>query len=725
MVSAHFGANKAQITRRHSAANVLIVDDRRENHRAFEKILENLDANFYNAMNGEEALSLTLRHSFAVILMDVMMPVMDGFETAALLRVNQETLYTPIIFITAADRNDEFEFRGYEVGAVDYLFKPIKPVTLESKVKVFLELDHQRTVISCTLDDMKRLKERHQLLLQSIGEGVIGLDAGGRISFSNPASRAILGYNDREMEGLLIDEIMCAGDSKVSALKWKNSRAYKECFKGKIYRDDMATFRKADGKGCPVEYTSTPVIENEVVTGVVMVFQDISERKKTEDRLMRLAQFDSLTGLTNRHAFTQLLAQVIARASRAEGKVALLFLDLNRFKQVNDNLGHEVGDLLLREVAARLKQSVREGDILSRLGGDEFTIVIESVNTVRNAVSVAQNVITSFDEPFAILEHEIHIGASIGIALFPDSALDTKALLKCADIAMYKAKEEPRSSYSFFTAVMQDQVHAELRLENQLRQALRDDQFELYYQPKYDALSSRIVGLEALVRWVKKDGSIVSPGGFMAKAEEMGIIIEMGEWVAQQACKQAKQWLDDGLLGDGISVAINVSMQQILNSNITATIVNVLDASGLPAERLELEVTESIMMDDVPKSIRILQDFNDLNVKLSVDDFGTGYSSLNYLHQLPLDALKIDKSFVQAIGQSGHGDDIVRAILALAHTLNLVVVAEGVETPEQLAFLQHYNCDIIQGFLFSEPLTTTAATQALLNNRDAIANLHG
>lgn len=718
MASAHLVANKASVKREDSAPNVLIVDDRRENHRAFEKILENLNANFYNAMNGEEALSLALRHPFAVILMDVMMPLMDGFETAAMLRVNQETLYTPIIFITAADRNDEFEFRGYEVGAVDYLFKPIKPITLESKVKVFLELTHQRDVISRTLDDMKRLKERHQLLLQSIGEGVIGIDEGGQIVFSNPASRKILGYNEQQMEGRRVDEIMCAGDAKVSALKWDHTRVYQECFKGNIYRDAMATFRKADGSVCPVEYTSTPVLENGTVTGVVMVFQDISERKKTEDRLIRLAQFDSLTGLTNRHAFTQLLAQVIARASRSQGKVALLFLDLNRFKQVNDNLGHEVGDLLLREVATRLKQSVREGDILSRLGGDEFTIVIESVNTVRNAVSVAQNVISSFEEPFYILEHEIHIGASIGIALFPDSALDTKALLKCADIAMYKAKEETRSSYSFFTSAMQDRVHSELRLENQLRQALRDNQFELYYQPKYNAMTQKIVGLEALIRWIKKDGSIVPPSEFMAKAEEMGIIIEMGEWVAYQACKQAKEWLDEGLLGDGISVAINVSMQQIHNSNITQTIVNALDAHRLPAQRLELEVTESIMMDDVPKSIRILQDFHDLNVKISVDDFGTGYSSLNYLHQLPLDALKIDKSFVQAIGQSRHSDDIVKAILALAHTLNLVVVAEGVETHEHLAFLQDHHCDVIQGFLFSKPLSKAATTKALLANRE-------
>lgn len=714
MATAHLAAEMAPTGKRGSAPNVLIVDDRRENHRAFEKILENLDANFFNAMNGEEAIALTLRHRFAVILLDVMMPVMDGFETAALLRINQETLYTPIIFITAADRNDAFEFRGYEVGAVDYLFKPIKPITLESKVKVFLELDHQRNLISRTLEDMKRLKERHHLLLQSIGEGVIGIDAGGILSFSNPASRRILGYSEPRIHGKHIDEIISSGHNSAA---WQSTPIYQQCFKGNVYRDDMATVRKADGSLCPVEYTATPVVENGHVTGAVIVFQDISERKKTEDRLVRLARFDSLTGLTNRHAFTQLLSQVIARASRAEGKVALLFLDLNRFKQVNDNLGHEVGDLLLREVALRLKQSVREGDVLSRLGGDEFTVIIESVNTARNAVSVAQNIIASFEEPFHILEHEIHIGASIGIALFPDSALDTKALLKCADIAMYKAKEENRSSYSFFTNGMQEKVHAELRLENQLRKAVRENQFALHYQPKYSATSQKIVGLEALIRWTKKDGTLAYPAEFMCKAEEMGIIVEMGQWAAEEACRQAKAWLDEGLLGEDISVAINVSMQQILNSDITGTIVDALTRSGLPAQRLEIEVTESIMMDDVQKSIRILQDFHDLEVKISVDDFGTGYSSLNYLHQLPLDALKIDKSFVQAIGESQHGDDIVKAILALAHTLNLVVVAEGVECQEQLAFLQHHQCDIIQGYLFNRPLTVADATLALRQNQ--------
>lgn len=717
MATAHLAKNVTPIKRRRSVPNVLIVDDRRENHRAFEKILANLDANFHNAMNGEEAMSLTLRHQFAVILMDVMMPVMDGFETAAMLRVNQETLYTPIIFITAADRNDEFEFRGYEVGAVDYLFKPVKPITLESKVKVFLELDQQRNLISRTLEDMRRLTERHQLLLQSIGEGVIGIDPTGRLSFANPASCKILGYAERRIEGRHIDEILFRGESHLMPLNWNETPLYQECFKGKQYHDSLATFCKADGTPCAIEYTSTPVIEDGVVTGAVMVFQDISERKKTEDRLIRLAQFDSLTGLSNRHAFTQLLTQVVARASRSLNKVALLFLDLNRFKQVNDNLGHEVGDMLLQEVALRLKNSVREGDILSRLGGDEFTIIIESVNTVRNAVTVAENVITSFDQPFCILDHEIHIGASIGIALFPDSALDTKTLLKCADIAMYKAKEEARSTYSFFTSAMQDKVHAELRLENQLRQALRDNEFQLYYQPKYSTTSHKIVGMEALIRWIKKDGVVVQPSTFIAKAEEMGIIIEIGEWVANEACRQAKLWLDEGLLGEDISISINVSMQQILSSSITNTMVNALTESGLPAQRLELEVTESIMMEDVPKSIRILQDFHDLDIKIAVDDFGTGYSSLSYLHKLPLDSLKIDMSFVKAIGQSQHSDDIVKAILALAHTLNLTVVAEGVETQEHMSFLQRYGCDVVQGFLFSRPLTTAAATEALRNNK--------
>ena len=693
--------------------NILIVDDKRENHRAIENVLSNLSANIFNARSGEGALSLTLRHRFAVVLLDVMMPEMDGYETANLMRINADTKHTPIIFITAADRDEAYENRGYEVGAVDYLFKPIKPHTLRSKVQVFLSLDSQKSVLGKMLLDVENLRRRNQLLLRSVGEGLLGLDRSGIVTFSNPAAAKILNYEKNNLEAMQIMDILYVGSSDQAQVDWGETELYKACISGETYHDTLAVFWDDKKELIPVELTATPIKDDNEFVGIVVAFQDITERKQTEERLAHLAQYDALTGLLNRSAFIKQAEQSISRARRNRQSIALLFLDLDRFKQVNDNLGHEVGDYLLTEAASRLKNCIRNGDILSRLGGDEFTVILESVISNRTVAIVAEKVIKALSEPFIVKENEIFIGASIGIAKFPESAYDAEALLRCADIAMYKVKKMERNNYRFFTYEMQKEVMEELELENQLRCAADKDQFSVRYQIKCCPYEKKVVGIEALLRWYPEKTKPVQPSVFIPKAEEMGLILPIGRWVLQTVAEQISIWLEKGLIDSSFPVSVNLSMKQLMADDLLDDIKQILADTGIPATCLELEVTESIMMEEPVSTIEILNHLHALGIKISIDDFGTGYSSLNYLRQMPLDTLKIDRSFIQEIGISLQNETIIKAITALSHNLELKVVAEGVENTKQLDFLKRHECDFIQGYYFGKPVTADEMTKVL------------
>ncbi|TVZ41136.1 PAS domain S-box-containing protein/diguanylate cyclase (GGDEF)-like protein [Alteromonadaceae bacterium 2753L.S.0a.02] len=704
--------NESNLRIKHS--KILVVDDLCENHRVFNNILGDLDAQIYSANSGEDAISLILRHQFAVILLDVMMPGMDGFETAHLIRINEETKFTPIIFITAMEPNEEYESRGYEMGAVDYLFKPIKPQALVGKVKVFLELEHQRYRIKQTLDDIQRLENRNELLLKSVGEGILGLDQIGKITFSNPAAQELLGYTERELERRSILDVMCLSSTENATLTWEHTEVYKRCIKGLGLHEHIGVFWDKNKSPFPVEYLATPIRDghDNAFIGVVIAFQDVTERKKTEDRLAQLAQIDTLTGLYNRYAFGKQLSQSLARGERSTNKLALLFVDLDKFKQVNDNLGHEAGDLLLKACADRLQNCVREGDILSRIGGDEFTVILEAIDNGRSAAIVAKKINNELSKPFEVWGNEIYISASIGIATFPESAKSSDALLRCSDIAMYKAKESGRNSFQFFTSEMQNEVSSELALENALRLAAQNNEFSLHYQPKLDPSTGETVGVEALLRWQKKNGEFIPPDIFIRKAEEMGLIQSIGEWVLIKGCEQMHAWQQQGFFKNGHTIAINLSMRQLVCADLISTVANILEQSQLPAHNLELEITESMMMKDPETTIDTLNGLHRLGVKLTIDDFGTGYSSLSHLRQLPIDCLKIDKSFVQALDQP-NGEAIVKAIIGLGRNLDLKIVAEGAETEAQVNFLKAHNIDLIQGYYYSRPIPAPLITKYL------------
>ncbi|GHA20906.1 putative bifunctional diguanylate cyclase/phosphodiesterase [Oceanisphaera arctica] len=680
---------------------ILVVDDRMENIRSMTRILEEVDAEVHYALSGMEALSLLLRHQFALILLDVMMPEMDGFETAELVRGHKNSQHIPIIFVTAADKEEAFEFKGYDVGAVDYLFKPVQPQILLSKVRFFLELSKHKTLLEHSLLELKQLRGHQELLLKSTAEGILSLDIQGRVTFANPAARRLLGYQHDELLGIQFSAIRGVEEA---ILPFENSELHLACLARRSIQDDQQWFSRRDGDRFPVEFTANPINDQgSDCPGMVLVFQDISERKQSEQQLAYLAQYDPLTGLANRDMFLKLLHQALSRTDRHQHTLALLFLDLDRFKQVNDTLGHEAGDQLLKLAAQRLQSRIRDGDTISRLGGDEFTVILEEVDHSRGPAVVAQKLIDVLAEPFMIKGHEVFIGTSIGIALYPNSADNAHALLKCADMAMYQAKACGRNNFQFFTSEMQHKVTQTLDLENRLRHALDRNEFFLTYQPQVDIASGRIIGLEALLRWQPEGQPLVLPGQFIAIAEETGLIVPIGEWVLRQACHQLHHWHQSGLLAEEVSMSVNLSVRQLENKSLLSTLDSILKETGLKPSQLELEITESAVMKDPEVAVSVLRTINQLGIQVSLDDFGTGYSSLSYLKILPLDVLKIDRSFVNDIGGDPSHEAILQAIVTLSKNLNLRVVAEGVETEAQLTFLRKLHCHSIQGYFISKP----------------------
>lgn len=429
---------------------------------------------------------------------------------------------------------------------------------------------------------------------------------------------------------------------------------------------------------------------------------DISDRKAYEARIEHLASHDALTNLANRNLLGDRVAQALAQARRTGRLLALLFLDLDRFKGINDSLGHEIGDALLLQVALRLQEVVREGDTVARQGGDEFIILLAAIQRPEDVVAVANKIFQAFSLPFMVRGHELFISTSIGATFYPDDGDDMKTLLRNADTAMYRAKEERGNSFQFYSHEMSVRALERAELEIALRRALDRKEFELHYQPKVETSSGRIIGAEALIRWHHPDKGLVSPTRFIPMAEELGLIVPIGDWVLRTACAQNKAWQEAGL--PPVSVAVNLSGRQFKQDSLVESIAAVLSEMALEPRHLELELTESVLMSSAEQFITKMQALEDLGVQLSIDDFGTGYSSLSYLKRFPLHHLKIDQSFVREIATDSDDATITSSVISLGHSLNLKVIAEGVETEEQVAFLREHQCDEMQGYFFSRPV---------------------
>ncbi len=517
------------------------------------------------------------------------------------------------------------------------------------------------------------------------------------IVYVNPAFERITGYSSQDVLG------------HNSRLLQGSDRAQPELITIRAALHDerpchvvLRNYRK-DGSMYWNELNISPVRNDAgVVTHYIGVHSDITAAKTHQDELARQANHDSLTGLPNRNLLWDRIDRACVRTQRYGDFAAVAFLDLDNFKFINDSLGHSLGDHLLRAVAARLESSLRAMDTVARLGGDEFVLVLSDHKSAESVSGELQRIVESFSQPFSVDDRDVFVTASVGVALYPQDAKDPEALMKSAELAMYRAKESGRNAYRLYTADLQARVTERLTLEGMLRRALERGELTLHYQPQVDLRTNRIFGCEALIRWNQPDLGMVGPAKFIPLAEETGLIVPIGEWVVRTACLQTKAWQNAGL--PAITVAVNISARQFREANLLRLVAKILAETGLDPRRLELEVTESVIMRDAQHVIAELQAFRDMGVSLSVDDFGTGYSSLSYLKRFPVDRLKIDQSFVRDITANADDAAIAQAVITLGHTMNLRVIAEGVETPAQLAFLRSNGCDEMQGYLFGKPM---------------------
>ena len=557
-------------------------------------------------------------------------------------------------------------------------------------------------------------KERAQVTLNSIGDAVLTTNLPGNVTYLNLVAEMMTGWSRENAIGRPLSEVFRIVDGTTrEAAPNPAQRAILENRTVGLAADSILLRR--DGVESAIEDSAAPIHNRDgQVAGAVIVFHDVSESRAMALKMAHLAQHDFLTGLPNRALLTERLSRAIGQARRHSKRVGLMFLDLDYFKHINDSLGHAVGDQLLQVVAERLMLCIRDTDTVCRQGGDEFVILLAEIEQTRDAAPIAEKLLAAFNEPCLIAGHELHVSLSIGISIYPDDGMDADAVMKNADTAMYHAKANGRNNYQFFTTEMNTRAVRRLSIEGNLRRALRQGEFQLYYQPKIDLLSGLMIGSEALIRWQDPEHGLVYPKQFVPIAEESGLIVPIGSWVLREACRQVRAWQDSGLLA--VPVSVNISAVEFRHKNFLAGVALILKETGILPGFLELELTESILMHDAEASATVLESLKAMGMQLAIDDFGTGYSSLSYLKRFPINTLKIDQSFVHDIVIDPDDASIVGAMIGMGKNLKQRVVAEGVETDEQLAFLRTLHCDEGQGYLFGRPLPANEFARLLLND---------
>lgn len=598
--------------------------------------------------------------------------------------------------------------QAVQLGAQGYLSKgfftsSLVPQSLRSVI--------QRKAVE---EELHKEKTRAEITLNSISDAVICTDRSGNIDYLNLAAQELTGWSRDEAYGQPVATVF----KIINGRTRKPERNTVELVLQQNRAIDLppnTILLCKDGREVAIEDTASPIHDwDGLLAGAAIVFHDVSKTQALSSKMEHQAQHDSLTNLPNRLLLNDRIAQAIVMAKRNNSEFALLFLDLDNFKHINDSLGHATGDRLLQSVAQRLTGCVRRADTVSRQGGDEFVLLLVGGKIDEDAALIADKVRNALAIPHAIDGSELQITASIGISLFPTDGADAETLLKSADTAMYYAKNRGRNNYQFFRKEMNIRAVERQLVEVNLRRALQRQEFALHYQPKVNLNNGKISGAEALLRWNHPVDGMVFPQRFVRIAEDSGLIVPIGRWVLNEACTQAKKWFDSGLVP--VSVAVNISALEFRKNDFFSVVRAILKSTGLDPHCLQLEITESVLMENAESSAKILQDLKNLGVQLAIDDFGTGYSSLSYLNQFPLDVIKIDQSFVDGVGVSKNSGVIVSAVIGMGNNLKLKVVAEGVENQTQLEFLRERHCEEGQGFYFSRPIAADAFTVLLCSD---------
>jgi diguanylate cyclase (GGDEF)-like protein len=684
---------------------ILVAADDIQQRKLIWEVLEQFGFRIVTAEDGKAAYDLFKKVQPDAIILDVQTPDYDGFAACEAIRKQEIGSETPIFMVTERDDEDAIE-RAYRLGATDIVFKPVSLPVLPHRVKYAL-----RTARS--LSDLRGL-------VRAIPDLIFVVNEDGEVQdgLSGPDATHTL-----QLKALTTA-------SQIHFYPCENDDGALDCIKRALETGKPQVYEHVlDGLGIHLETRFVTRDKNTVLA----IVRDITERKSAEAKIYNLAYYDELTELPNRELFSQSLERTIAQAKQDNQKFAVLFVDLDRFKRINDTLGHTIGDELLKDVADRLAKCTRSTDSvahldqaaagnikLARLGGDEFVIKLYGVDSENSVALVANRVVDALTPPFTCAGHQFVVTPSIGIAMYPQDGRTGEELLMNADSAMYRAKAVGRNNFKFYSETMRTKSLHRLDLENLIRTAIEEEQFELHYQPKVDAETFRLVGAEALLRWNHPERGAIAPDDFIPIAEETGLIIPIGQWVLTEACKQVKLWSTSPV--GAVPVSVNISSHQFRDNGLIRDVLDAVSLAGIKTTELELEITESVLLQDVDKTLIELRALKEAGISLSIDDFGTGYSSLSYLKRFPIDTIKIDRSFVQDLHHDTDDAAICAAILAMSRQLGLNVVAEGVETREQLDFLRRHKCNHIQGYICSKPLTPAAFFALLVKISGKAAN---
>jgi diguanylate cyclase (GGDEF)-like protein/PAS domain S-box-containing protein len=680
----------------------LIVDDDAMMRLLIRQSLERAGFSCQEAPHGAAALERFDVVQPDIVLLDVMMPEMDGYELCARLRAHPSGTLVPVLMLTGLDDLESIN-RAYDVGATDFISKPINWGVLGHRVRYILRA-------SQAFGDLAK----HQATLES-AQRIAHL---GSWDWNLQRNEIFWSAETFRILGLEPDSISPGFDPFLAKVHAEDRAETQEALRHALQTGELSgkvvRIMRPDGSVRHVQLQAMGSCDAlGTISQIAGTIQDVTELKEAEQRIRYLAYYDGITGLPNRQFFLERLQHALAQSRRHDRQLAVLSLDLDQFKRINDTLGHSAGNELLVAVAQRLSEVVRsedtlarpEGDLvdaIARLDGDEFSLLVTELGHYHDAAKVARRLMEELRKPFRAAGQEVFVSASLGLALFPLDGEDADTLVKNAGAAMHFAKDQGRDNYQFYSRAMNGTALEKLAMESQLRRALERNELVLYYQPKIRPSTGQIVGLEALIRWQHPELGLVPPNQFIPLAEETGLIVQIGEWVLREACLQNQRWQQEGL--PPVHVAVNIASSHFRQGGLMKSVASALKETDLAPGLLELEVTESMLMQSVETTLKTLFQLKDSGVRLAIDDFGTGYSSLAYLKRFPLDTLKIDRSFIKDLPRDAEDAAIAKAIIAMAQSLRLAVVAEGVETSEQLGFLQQHGCDLVQGFLFSRPV---------------------
>ncbi|MHA6163264.1 putative bifunctional diguanylate cyclase/phosphodiesterase [Pseudomonas sichuanensis] len=684
-----------------SRSVLLVVDDYPENLISMRALLARQDWQVLTASSGMEALSALLEHEVDLVLLDVQMPEMDGFEVARLMRGSQRTRLTPIIFLTANEQSDAAVLKGYASGAVDYLFKPFDPQILKPKVQAQLDQQRNRRMLQRLTRELESARAFNASILENAAEGILVVDEAGTIGFANPAISRLLNAPVDTLQGahvLDLIQLPCAS-------LWRESDFYQAYLGRQIFRVHDAQLRTVSGQLVPVALSCAPLPAEQ--RAMVVTVLDMSVVRSLHQQLEYQAVTDPLTGLLNRRGFYQAAEGALLRNERSDKARALMYMDLDGFKRINDLLGHEAGDKVLRWVGEQLKDCLGNEALLARMGGDEFTALFDGLPYPEQAGRFAEKLLERLSGLQEVDGLEVSLGVSIGIATYPDCGSSVEGLLRAADAAMYAAKQAGRQQYRFYDQELNGRARSRLMLEDGVRAAIEQNDFNLVYQPQVAFGDGQLRGFEALLRWKHPSVGDVPPGLFIPLLEEARLINRLASWIYRKGAAQRKEW--GARFGARLVLAISLSRAQFAMPGLADELARVIDEYALLPAQLEVEVAETSLMYNIDAAVKQVNRLREMGIRVALDDFGAGDCSLRMLRDLPIDTLKLDRHLVARLPDSVADIALVRSVIELCAAYGITVIAEGVETQAQAQWLKGAGCAYVQGFLVARPMTAADA----------------